>query len=109
MKFTTTDNTTYRAGVGTVPKAWIDYEVGHAASIDKYFYKHIKVWDADVCGDETHDFLFEDGKAFRLEYSWWMEWYHEDDDLNGFFDRKSIEEITVEQADVPSKVQRDWL
>ena len=25
MKFTTTENTVYRAGIGTIPKAWIEY------------------------------------------------------------------------------------
>lgn len=124
MKFTTTENTTYRAGIGKMPKAWIEYkdfsatDVGsweydhdnlYKRSIVKYFYDKIKLWDFDICGDETHDFVFEDGKAFRLEYSWWAEWYHDDDDENGLKDEYHIEEITLEEANVPEKKERDWL
>ncbi len=117
MKFTTTDNTVYRAGIGTIPKAWIEYtfkryeeyEDVYKSSIMKYFDERIRHWDFDVCGDETHDFVFEDGKAFRLEYSWWRDdWAEEDEDcLKHEF---NIEEISIDQTDVPEKkIGRDWL
>jgi hypothetical protein len=119
MKFTTTRNTTYRQGVGTVPKAWIEYtsfgpdedlEDVYNSSIMKYFYEHIKLWDWDVCGDGTHDFVFEDGKAFRLQYSWRVEGYHEDDEENGLKDEWYIEDISFEDANVMGKEkERDWL
>ncbi len=119
MKFTTTENTTWRAGIGKIPKAWIEYtsfrndedlEDIYKSSITKYFYKNIKMWDWDVCGDEVHDFVFEDGKAFRLNYSWWAEWHHDDDEENGLKDEWYIEEISIEEANVPEKnVRRDWL
>jgi hypothetical protein len=117
MKFTTTDNTVYRAGIGSIPKAWIEYtfkryeEYGdvYKSSIMKYFYERIRHWDFDVCGDETHDFVFEDGKSFRLEYSWWRDdWAKEDEDC--LKHEYYIEEITIDEANVPEKnIGRDWL
>jgi hypothetical protein len=118
MKFTTTENTTWRQGVGKIPKPWVEYtfkpyeeyEDVYRSSIMKHYYDRIKHWDFDVCGSETHDFVFEDGKAFRFEYSWWAEWYHEDDEENGLKDEYYIEEITLEEANVPEKkIGRDWL
>jgi hypothetical protein len=111
MKFTTTNNHTYRAGIGNVPKSWIDYGyANHKESVWKYFNKNIKLWDWDEGGSETHDFVFEDGKAYRLEYSWWSEWYHKDDEENGLKDEVYIEVIALEDAKVPDKnVGRDWL
>jgi hypothetical protein len=111
MKFTTTDNYTYRAGIGNVPKSWIDYgHEDHRDSIWKYFGNHIKLWDWDEAGSEIHDFVFEDDKAFRLLYSWWSEWYHEDDEQNGLKDEVFIEEISIDEAKVPDKnIGRDWL
>ena len=109
MKFTTTYNVTNRYPIGDVPKPWIDYGKDHMDSIRHYFYREIKLYDWDVCGEETHDFLFEDGKAFRLEYSWWSEWYHDDDEENGLKDEYYIEEIDPETAKLPSKMERDWL
>lgn len=111
MKFTTTENYTYRAGIGNIPKSWIDYGYeDHKDSVWKYFNDNIKVWDWDDCFDEEHDFVFEDSKAFRLHYSGWAEWYHEDDDENGLKDEVWIEEIALKDAKVPDKnVGRDWL
>ena len=119
MKFTTTKNTFYRGGIGNIPKPWIkysdfekyeDYCDVYTNSIKKYFYDSIKLWDWDVCGNQTHDFVFEDGKSFRLEYSWWSEWYHEDEDQSGLKDEYYIEEISIDEANVPEKkIGRDWL
>lgn len=111
MKFTTTMNTGYRKGVGSHPKSWIEYpNKNHIDSVYEYIDNNIRRWDWDVCGDETHDFVFEDGKAFRLEYSWWSEWYHEDDEENGLKDSVYVEEISLEEANVPEKKPgRDWL
>jgi hypothetical protein len=111
MKFTTTENTTYRAGIGKIPKAWIEYpEKGHKDSIWQYFHDNIRLWDYDEGGSETHDFVFEDGKAFRLEYEYWSEWYHADDDKNGLKHDVFITEISIDEADVPEKrIGRDWL
>lgn len=110
MKFTTTYNTIYRGNIGEVPKSWIECESkNHKECIGKYFYSNIKLYDWDVCGDETHDFLFDDGKAFRLEYSWWSEWYHEDDEENGLKDEYYIEAIDPSEATVPTGKSRDWL
>jgi hypothetical protein len=110
MKFTTTYNTRYRAGVGDIPKPWIEHQnVDHLEIIDTYFDRKIKHWDFDVCGDETHDFVFEDGKAFRLKYEWWRDdWAEEDEDC--LKHELYIEEISLEEANVPEKkIGRDWL
>jgi len=114
MKFTTTNNNTYRAGIGTVPKSWIDYNLNHVESIDKYFYDKVQIYDADTCGDETHDFVFEDGKAFRLSYSWYLNASGEMDDdgeeLPWVIDERDVQEIDIADANVPDKkVGRDWL
>jgi hypothetical protein len=78
--------------------------------INSYFYDNIKCWDWDSAFDEEHDFVFDDGKAFRLYYSGWAEWHHENDDDNGLKDKRWVEEITVDEANVPDKTpERDWL
>lgn len=110
MKFTTTDNACWRPGVGKFPKSWIEYPgKDHTESIYEYFYNNVKYWDFDVCGNETHDFVFEDGKAFRLEYSWWRDdWASEDE--SSLKDEVYIEEISIDDAIVPEKkIGRDWL
>lgn len=118
MKFTTTDNWTFRSGIGNVPKPWIEftfkphesYDDVYKNSIRKYFYENIKVWDFDMAGSETHDFVFEDGKAFRLEYSWWMEYGNDDEEENGPTDVSTIEEISIDEANVPEKTMgRNWI
>jgi hypothetical protein len=118
MKFTTTMNTRYRTGIGNIPKAWIEYtdknyeDHGdvYQNSISNYFYAHIRHWDYDSGGSETHDFVFEDGKSFRVVYDYWAEWYHEDDDDNGLKFEFYIEEISIDDANVPEKkIGRDWL
>lgn len=107
MKFTTTENRSYSCTV--VPKPWIDYDLNHEKSIEKYFNRQIRVHDTDNCEFETHDFVFGDGKAFRLEYSYWIDHSNEDEDLNGFYDEYTIEEISVDNADVPNKKDRDFI
>jgi|AntAceMinimDraft_11_1070367.scaffolds.fasta_scaffold186545_2 hypothetical protein len=110
MKFTTTYNYTWRAGIGNIPKAWIDYGIeDHKDSIWKYFYDKIELLDFDVCGNETHDFVFEDGKAYRLEYAWWRDdWAEEDESC--LKNEVYIEEISIDAANVPDRnIGRDWL
>lgn len=110
MKFTTTYNTVYRAGIGDIPKAWIEYpDKNHIDSVYEYFDRKIQKWDWDVAGDETHDFVFEDGKAFRLEYSWWTDiWAGEDEDR--MKNEVNVEEISIDEANVrEKKIGRDWL
>lgn len=111
MKFTTTDNTVYRAGIGNIPKAWIEYpDKDYMDSIWEYFFNNIRHWDYDEGDNETHDFVFEDGTAYRLEYSYWSEWYHKNDDENGLKNSVHIEKIMLDEAKVPEKkIGRDWL
>ena len=114
MKFTTTRNTVYRPGIGSIPKSWIEYDTDHEKSITKYFEDRVRIYDADTCGDETHDFVFEDGKAFRLTYSWYLNSSRDVDEygeeLPWVIDEHDISEISIEEADVPEKkIGRDWL
>lgn len=113
MKFTTTENTTYRFGIGKIPKPWIesckDCTDIYKDTIVEYYYDNIRHWDFDFAGYETHDFVFEDGKAFRLEYSWWRDDYAEEDE-SCLKDEYYITEINIEEADVPEKkMGRDWI
>lgn len=80
----------------------------HETCIKKYFHEEIYHWDYDCAGDETHDFLFEDGKAYRLEYNYWSEWYREDEE-NGLKHAYRIFEIKSDDAKVPSRKPRDWI
>lgn len=113
MKFTHTNNTTYRKGTGSVPKAWIDYGIdNHKKNVLKYFEDRVRVSDADICGDEKIDFVFDDGKAYRLEYSWWCNIHEEQDDYGDkpwIIDNYDIEEISIDDANVPTKKERDWI
>lgn len=113
MKFTHTENTSYRKGIGSVPKPWIDYDKNHKKTIEQYLEDHVKVWDADFCGDITVDFLFEDGKTYRLEYSWYCNEHGEEDEYGEkpwIIDEYYIEEIALDAAKVPEKkIGRDWI
>lgn len=113
MKFTHTNNTYYRVGLGYTPKSWIDYDKPHKETIKKHLEDRVRVWDADICGDITIDFLFEDGKAYKLEYSWYCNEYGEEDEYGEtpwIIDKYYIEEISADEAKVPDKkVGRDWL
>lgn len=108
MKFTTTDNKTFRASSGYIPKNWIDYGFDdHIKSINKYFHDHIKVNDSDFCGSNTVEFLFEDDKAYRLSYEWWLQYENDDDDY--FQEYLEIEEISSNDAKVPDRKIRNWI
>ena len=110
MKFTHTNNQFYRKGIGPVPKSWIDYGLGHKESILKVLKDKIKVWDADAAGYSTVDFVFEDGKSFRLEYSWWCNEFPENEDDPWILDEYDIKEIDISQANAIGKTSgRDWI
>lgn len=109
MKFTTSKNKTWRSGIGDVPKAWIDYDLDHKASINKYFDKHIRIYDADICGDKTVEFVFEDGKTFKLEYSWWIDEFNENPELRGLQDEIYLVEIESKELKEVKPLMRDWI
>lgn len=111
MKFTTTTNKTYRRSLGYVPKPWIEYEgLDHKQSISKFFNSNIRVWDWDEGFDEEHDFVFDDGSAYRLTYSGWAEWHHDDEEENGLKQEWFIEKIGIDEANVlDKKAGRDWI
>ena len=113
MKFTLTHNVNYRHGVGSVPAPWIETShTDHEKAVLEYFHKHIRLLDFDSGDEETYDFVFEDGKAFRLEYHYW--WHHEydeehDEDMSTSDYNISVRKISIDEADVPSKTLRDWI
>lgn len=110
MKYTVSDNYIYRKNIGKVPKSWFESSLTEQREIiENHFYKHIRIWDWDSCFDEEYDFLFEDGKAFRLYYSGWAEWFHEDEEQNGLKSEWHIEEIASDRAKIPSKKIRDYI
>ena len=115
MRFTHSQNTLWRLGVGAVPRAWVDYGLGHQESIIRYLNEKIRIWDADTAGDVECDFLFEDGQAFRLRYEWSLNVFGEVDPGTGeecpwVMDDYYIEPIDAEQAQVPDRVPgRIWI
>lgn len=106
ITYTHTNNTGWNRYIGRAPLPWlVSEETNHKKVIDEFFQDKIRVWDADICGEETIDFLFDDGKAFRLEYSWWIE-PNSDDWLH---DHVEVHEIDAKEANVPTKINRDFL
>ena len=113
MNFTTSKNKDYRNGT-YVPRPWLDYNKPHFESIKQYFEEKMQVWDADNAGSDECDFLFEDGKAFRLYYSWYLNIYGEVDDETGeelpwVIGDSELEEISAEEAKTLDKKERDWI
>lgn len=103
MRFTFSENYTQ----DKMPKPWVDYgsDFDELKTINKFFYDYVKVYDADNAGDEFVDFVFDNGKAFRLEYEWYIE-YNPDWNL---VDRMNIREIRLTEANVPSKKFHDFI
>lgn len=96
MKFFTSDFWTYDGK----PKPWCDYGLDEIDTYGKYFREHIKVWDTDTCGDEKVEIVFENGRAFILDYTWWFE-YQEDPefDWSGYVlcDDLQVEEVSLDE------------
>lgn len=108
MRFTCSTNTRYQTGVGDVQKPWIDYNLDYEKSIKRYFCKHLEVYDFDTCGEETVDFLFEDGKIFQLYHSWSRDDFgdYEEDETRFHFDYE-VTEIT--ESKISTWKDRDWI
>ncbi len=75
------------------PSAWKETsEPDERKAIEKYFEDNIKVWNPYEGGERTVHFLFDTGKAFRLTYEWWCDYWK---DNNDFF---VIKEITASET-----------
>ena len=70
MRFHCSDFYDYKG----VPRPWIDYDLSPNGSMTKYFNDIMRIWDADICGDVEVDFVFDNGEAYSLEYSWWIDY-----------------------------------
>lgn len=90
MKFHCSDFYDYKKN----PRPWIDYGLDEEETIEKYFVDHVQIYDTDVCDDIEIDFVFDNGNAFRLEYSWWIE-YNPHWSLQS---EKFVESIQLEDA-----------
>lgn len=99
MRFTFTDNETYQRK----PRPWADYGLDEEASVEKFFYDHVKMYDADSCDDIVIEFVFENGKAYKLDYSYWIDYE------NGLEDEKFITEIPIDDVTMEYKTYRDWM
>lgn len=108
MKFTTTENYSYRSPGMHVPKPWIDYGLDVEKSIRRYWDREIKILDADTAGYTETDFLFDNGKCYRLYYEWYLNFDHGEDE-SFIQDTYYIERINVKDADLPAIVERDYL
>jgi hypothetical protein len=112
--YTTSENVTYRPGVGKVPKKWILTDQSVEATILDYLEQHVRVRDADCDGDHTVDFRFSDGTDWRLYSDWSVNdtgWYtNQSGETPWIVDEYRIERIRAEISDVTDTVPgRDWL
>ena len=103
MKFTCTDNVSYKG----IPKKWIDYNLNETDSIIKYYHDELYVYDTDNCFDGTVYFYFENGKAYRFDYLYWIP-YERSNDTYLKHDY-SLEEIDSSIIERKFREERDWL
>lgn len=102
MKFTTSLNYRYPGR----PRPWIDGgNFSEKECINEYFLDEIKVYDADLCGNIWVEFVFDNGRAYLLEYSWWIEYDPEWD----LCEEKIIKEIPLSDVKKCQTKYRDWI
>lgn len=106
MKYTTSDNTTWRPNVGTIPKPWLTSNLDiHERVIWEYLRENVIPYDADVCDDGEIIFLFEGDMAFKVHWSFWID-YDPDFEIKHEWHMEEME-----LSDVPSMMrkERDWI
>lgn len=105
MKFTTSLNTRYSNGKDA-PLPWLESNAEtEKKAILEYFHKEIEIYDADTCGNEKVEFVFESGNAYLLDYTWWIE-YNPDWRL---CDELDIKQIPLEEVENCPIRYRDWI
>lgn len=91
--------TTYRlycSRMGIRPYVVIDAATAVQA-VEKYVDDHIRIYDADECGDQTQYFaVASDGQTsyYRVVYSWYIDWNPEWQ----LIDSVEIEQVTNDQT-----------
>lgn len=114
MLYTTSENVTYRPGIGTVPKNWIATDRSVEETILDYLEQSVRVTDASSGGDHTVDFRFSDGTDWRLYYDWSVNdtgWYtNQSGETPWIVDEYRIEPIPAEISNIRDQTPgRDWL
>lgn len=110
MKFHNSDFYDYKGR----PYSWCDFGLDEEKTIEKYVQLILKVYDADFAGNTIVDFVFENGKIFRLHYGWWIENSEYSDDYDAdsdeyISDEYFIENITFEASNLTMRTYRDIL
>lgn len=87
------------------PRAWKETALtSETMVINKYFNEHMRVYDADTCGDDTVYFAFSTGKYYRVVHSWWIT----DEPEWTMHNNLDVEEISASEAEgIPS--DSDWM
>lgn len=106
MKYTTSYNVRYRPGIGEAPKPWIETDLtDHEKVMGKYHRDELYTYDADTCDNGDVFFVFDDGKAFKMEWSYWMDYDPEWEIHNEWHS----EEIDITDTPLWMHKERDWL
>ena len=89
--------------------AWLEWDTQLAIpdQILDYVREEYWVYDADVCGDDTFQFVVREHGAetyWEVEHAWWIT-YDPEWELHNEFDLKQIDSV---QFEYPTK-NRDWL
>lgn len=89
--------------------AWImlDHNKSIKAQLERFMEDHYWIYDADVCGHETVEFVVDhDGDVtfWQAEHAWWIDWDPEWELHN---------EIDINQVDGVNwkypRIDRDWM
>ena len=84
-------------------KTWLKSDLKPTEIMKKYHMEECYVNDADSCGSGEVCFIFDNGKAFKLSYDWYITYNPEWDIHNDF----EIEEIDPASFTWPK--DKDWL
>lgn len=108
MKYTHSENTYFRYGIdgNKAPKPWLMSALDDPVKIMEHFiHNECWVYDADTCGDDTYLFSFDNGEAYTLEHSWWIDY----DPEWVIHNEWTWEKVTPSSLPSWMRVERDWI